>query len=339
MEKLSLKQEMHITEIQRERNGYALSAGLFGGNPVVAAKKLQIEGNYTLLQNSISGKLVDGSGNEEQKILLRNTVTETLGNMARGCSVYFEDNDLLDTAAILSRPKSYYDHLKQEEIVSVLRSTRGVLFTNESHLTDYGVDSEWFILVDGQITDLEEVIPVIGNAHVGTGASNANVDKYIALIDKGFEQLFKLVISFFLASNKDEVEAFLLTKGENIVGRHHNNVDCSMKKSPDMGAINNGLIIITDPATGLEVKRIIMDAYGLGDCIMKLGSFYADASAPGCLSQRQLFKTVYRGTFHLDFVMLPGTDAVVEEKKVEEKASEGSAETTVKTDAPIEPKA
>jgi hypothetical protein len=306
MEKISLIQEMHITEINRRRSGYAVSGTLFNGNPIVAAKKGQIEINYGKLQNSISGKLVDGSGNEGQKTLFRDTATETLGNMARGCAVYFEDNSLLDTAAILNRPKSYYDAFKQEEIVAVLRGTRGILFTNEGVLTGYGPDAIWFALVDGQITDLEDEVPVIAEAHVATGASNVNVDKYIALIDKGFLQLDRLIINAFLTSNKDEVEAYLLTKGEDIIGKHHNNVACTMKKSPLLGPINNGLIIFTDPATGLEVKRITMDAYGLGECIMRMADYYATASAPGCITQTDiLFRTVYRGTFHLDIVMLP----------------------------------
>jgi hypothetical protein len=278
---------------------------LFDGDAVTLAKKGEIDINFGFLNDSITGKLVDGSGNEGQKILLRDKATKTLGNKARGCAPYFHDHDLLDIEAILNHTKTYYDDYKQEEIVGILKGVRKVLFDNEGVLGPYHVDAPWFVIVDGQIQDLQDVIPVIGDAHEASGAANVNVDKYISLVDKGYDQLDGIVINAFDEGHHDEVEAFLATRGQDTIGRHHNNVACSMKLSPAMTGIDHGLIVFTDPATGLVIKSIHVDAFGLGNVIMKLGEYYATASAPGCVTQQKLFRPLYRDTLHLDFVMLP----------------------------------
>lgn len=79
---------------------------------------------------------------------------------------------------------------------------------------------------------------------------------------------------------------------------------------------------------------------------MRMADFYASASAEGFISQANVvFRPVYRGTFHLDFLMVPITAAMKAAAKAEAEkeavtkaaAEELAAAEVKKDDKPSEP--
>lgn len=138
---------------------------------------------------------------------------------------------------------------------------------------------------------------------------NKLVNKYIKQLDINYNGMDLLVIDTFEETDTDFTAAFLATGNQISVGVRHNKVLLSMK-NPDTTPINKGQIQIIDPKTNIAIHTLFMDAYGNAqfDCPNK--PLYAQATFPDTITQKILFKPVYRGKFNLDFIMQPGTDPI-----------------------------
>ena len=183
-------------------------------------------------------------------------------------------------------------------------NVRTILFANSTALDTYGVNTAYFTALDILITKMVETLPAPTGAIQSEYAGDREINQYIADTDFAYQQMDALVIDVFGETNHDDVMAFLATAHQTTVGVRHNIVDASIKKADGTG-INRAHIEIRDTVTGEVTKLIYMDAYGLAEFICQNKDFYAVAIATGYVTQTILFHPVYRGTFHLDFIMIP----------------------------------
>lgn len=309
---LSNTQNEKITMFNHRRDFIAQPAihTLFYDDPIVKAKILQTIATRILLDKATAQKLKDTSGDASQKSLTRDTVIKTIGNKARGCAVYFEENDLLDIAATLSKKKSYYEKLTSQDLFTVVSATRQILFDNEIPLTPYGINTAFFTLLDTQILKMSDWSTKPTSERQLQYAGDVEIDKYIIINDKQFDQLDSLVVNAFEESNPDDIAAFLKTGNQATVGVRHNIIAGSILLLPDSIAINRAKIDIIDTVTGDIVKTIFSDAHGLFEFNCQNKDFFAKATAEGCVTQQILFHPVYRGTFNLNFLMQPAPPIV-----------------------------
>ncbi len=277
---------------------------LFYGNINVKNKNNQIIDIRVLLDKAVAKKIADSSGVKPAQTLARDKATKKLGNKARACAVYFQEPAHLDIAiaATLKKPKSYYDHKSAENIPATMANVRTILFDNATALAPYGVDTAYFTALDLLIQSMIDSLPAPTSAVQSEYAGDRQINQYIASTDTAYEQMDALVIDAFDETNHNDVTAFLATAKQTTVGVRHNTVDISVKKADGTG-INRVAIEIRDTVTGEVTKTIFTDANGLAEFICPNQDFYAVAIASGFVTQTILFHPVYRGTFHLDFVM------------------------------------
>src|SRR5580700_2724013 len=81
---------------------------IFDTDALTLAKKGEVDSTRALLDDSISRKLTDSSGESPQKKIFRDKVTKTLGSKARSCAAYFEGISDFDTETMLLKGKTYY---------------------------------------------------------------------------------------------------------------------------------------------------------------------------------------------------------------------------------------
>ena len=170
---------------------------LFYGDPVVKAKIEASIATRVLLDASLSQKKTDSSGDEPQKKLALDTVIKTVGDKARACSVYFDEQGLPSIEAVLKKPKSYYDKQTDEDIASVIAGVRKILFTNETPLTPYKVNTAFFTLMDGQVDEMLLWLPAPASAVENQNAGNKQVNKYIGVLSKQYDGLDMLGYQLF----------------------------------------------------------------------------------------------------------------------------------------------
>lgn len=278
---------------------------LFYTVDVVKNKIIQIVDERVLLDQSIAKKLADSSGDLPQKKLTRDLATKKIGNKARSCASYFQDpaHQDLSIAKVLLKTKSYYDTKKDGDIATTFAGIRTILFDNQAVLTEYGINDAYFVAFDLLITNMNQWTGTPAQARQSQYAGDTQIDNYITDTLLLYDQLTNLVIDNFEDTNPNETAEFIATGKETTVGVHHNIVDASIKNR-DLG-INRAQLDIIDTVTGLTIKTLFMDPYGVAQFFCANKPFYAKASAPGFITQQILFKPIYRGTFHLDFIMIP----------------------------------
>ena len=277
---------------------------LFDSVDVVKNKILAIIATRVLLDKAVAKKLADSSGDSPQKKLTRDKAIKLIGNKARACAVYFEEQSEIDIATVLKKPKTHYDTQKDEDIATVIDGVRTILFNNSTPLAGYGVNTDYFTNLDIAISKMNEWLPKPAGDRQSQYAGDAQIDQYITTTDTQYIQLDSLVINAFEDTNPDIVKEYLATDSQTSVGVRHNIVDVTIKLLPLLTGINRGKIDVTDTVTGEIIKTIYMDAYGAAQFFAQNKPFYATASADGCAPQTRLFHPLYRGTFHLDFEMV-----------------------------------
>ena len=313
--KLNKKQIEKITMFNKRDNfiNIKVNNDLLNSNVIVSAKIDAANDIRKSLDQAIGQKKVDSSGGSPEKKLALDTVIKTLGTKARACSTFYQDPSVPSIEIVLKKPKTFYDAQTDEDIEDIINGVRQILWDNSTvaipSLIPFGVNAAFFKLLDSQITDMETWLPAPAAAISSQQAGTKLVNKYIKQMDTNYNGMDLLVIDTFGESDTDFTAAFLATGNQISVGVRHNKVLLSMK-NPDTTPINKGQIQIIDPKTNIAIQTIFMDAYGNAqfDCPNK--PFYAQATFPDTITQKILFKPVYRGKFNLDFIMQPGTDPI-----------------------------
>ena len=179
---------------------------LFYSNDNVKNKNNEIIAIRVELDKAVAKKIADSSGVKPAQTLDRDKATKKLGNKARACAVYFQEPAHLDLtiAAVLKRPKSFYDHKSAENIPGTMANVRTILSDNATALATYGVDTAYFTTLDILIQKMIASLPAPTSAVQSEYAGDREINQYIDQTDTAYEQIDALVIDAFEDTNHND---------------------------------------------------------------------------------------------------------------------------------------